>query len=30
MKGLIKIVSLVCINDDINPYSNGGAIMVWG
>ena len=25
-----QIVSLVCINDDIKPYSNGGVIMVWG
>ena len=24
-----QIVSLVCINDDIKPYSNGGVIMVW-
>ena len=25
-----QIVSLVCINDDIKQYSNGGVIMVWG
>ena len=25
-----QIISLVCINDDIKPYSNGGVIMVWG
>ena len=25
-----QIVSLMCIKDDIKPYSNGGVIMVWG